>query len=461
MKKYLMTGVAALALCVGFTNCSNNDFETLSQSEIVQQKYEAAFIKAFGQPAANQTWGFGENATRSVIKTDMTGYPSATAPAPITQKEAEWVTKWFQNNPGLSEEGKPWKNFYVQFVSGDQNNKKGIWHRYDQNRPANEGKPANWDEEFTDNGGMDKLHVGATRDQASTDHLNDFNAKTGGPWDIVYVENGSALQFGYHSSWGEDSKAPNGDGYYWYFQMVELTVPGDCFSDGVARKGWYVGLSLYGKKYDNGDKELGFQRLQYAEDWILKVVPGEGEIVDDSYDGRIIAEDLNAGAEKSDFDFNDVVFDYKFVDASTMKIKLLAAGGTLPLRLNGDDVNYEVHKLFGVSEKTMVNTGAGATKDPVEFEIKGSFTQSLNGNDIKIEVKKGADEDENGGWIELTAKKAKAASKVRVDVDYEWCSERQDIDGKYFGADEPRFTQYVGGQWDWNTWYKRAMIADE
>jgi hypothetical protein len=35
MKKYLMTGIAALALCAGFTSCSH-DIEQLSQEEINQ-----------------------------------------------------------------------------------------------------------------------------------------------------------------------------------------------------------------------------------------------------------------------------------------------------------------------------------------------------------------------------------------------------------------------------------------
>ena len=71
MKKYLMTGIAALALCVGFTSCSH-DLETLSQEEIDQleaqkvvEKYNRAFIATFGEPAANQNWGFGSTRTRT------------------------------------------------------------------------------------------------------------------------------------------------------------------------------------------------------------------------------------------------------------------------------------------------------------------------------------------------------------------------------------------------------------
>ena len=60
MKKYLMTGIAALALCVGFTSCSH-DLEELTQEEIdalnakkIVDNYNKAFVSVFGEPAANQ-----------------------------------------------------------------------------------------------------------------------------------------------------------------------------------------------------------------------------------------------------------------------------------------------------------------------------------------------------------------------------------------------------------------------
>lgn len=65
MKKYLMIGIAAIALCAAFTSCSR-DFEAPTEEELAQieaqkafAKYENAFTTAFGQPAADQDWGFG------------------------------------------------------------------------------------------------------------------------------------------------------------------------------------------------------------------------------------------------------------------------------------------------------------------------------------------------------------------------------------------------------------------
>jgi len=70
MKKYLMTGVAALAFAATFTSCSKTDLydegaakeaETQKQTEQILASYNQAFLKTFGQPAADQDWGFGSS----------------------------------------------------------------------------------------------------------------------------------------------------------------------------------------------------------------------------------------------------------------------------------------------------------------------------------------------------------------------------------------------------------------
>lgn len=59
-KKVFLMALVGAAL----TACSNHDFDVMSEAEIAQAKYEAAFVQRFGQPDANHTWGFG-NVTRS------------------------------------------------------------------------------------------------------------------------------------------------------------------------------------------------------------------------------------------------------------------------------------------------------------------------------------------------------------------------------------------------------------
>ena len=59
MRKQLMTGVAAAAICLGLASCSRYDFTPISEGEQAYVNYENAFIEKFGEPAPDQTWGFG------------------------------------------------------------------------------------------------------------------------------------------------------------------------------------------------------------------------------------------------------------------------------------------------------------------------------------------------------------------------------------------------------------------
>jgi hypothetical protein len=70
MKKYLMGGIAAVAICAAFTSCSkNNDIYDQNAAEQIKQQtseqkildsYQKAFENAFGQPGANQDWGLAK-----------------------------------------------------------------------------------------------------------------------------------------------------------------------------------------------------------------------------------------------------------------------------------------------------------------------------------------------------------------------------------------------------------------
>ena len=67
MKKFF-TFSAALTIVAGtftITSCSDHHIEQWSNAQFAQAKYEKAFIARFGQPAKDQTWGFGTVATKS------------------------------------------------------------------------------------------------------------------------------------------------------------------------------------------------------------------------------------------------------------------------------------------------------------------------------------------------------------------------------------------------------------
>ena len=198
------------------------------------------------------------------IKKDMTDYPSATEPAAITDDERAYVKQWFENNPGLTE-GLDIHNFYIQHVWGQSNKSYKVnYLHYDQNYITNHpGATSNYyQDDYDDRATIDYLEVG---DGTTFTHVLDLNANDGGPHGIVYMKNSSALKFRFHSTWGDNR-------YYDHFKCAEIDVPG-------VGKGWYVGLAMYGEKYDNGNRILNDYEKDYADDWILKIVPGEGEII--------------------------------------------------------------------------------------------------------------------------------------------------------------------------------------
>lgn len=483
MKKYLMTGMAALAICAAFTSCSKGtdlyNAEVIQENSVakIQKDYAEAFVATFGQPAANQDWGFGTT-TRAFTRGDGVGEvikpdngkdgifeftneeknnaavwrsPEGVSKyvAPITDAEREWVQAWFDNpeNAGLSEEGRDFKNFYVQQVynklySDAQDNKEGYF--WELKNGEIEKDPRNYKVK------MDQLRIGSARDEASTVHINDFNAtdKGGNVWNAIYVKDGSSKQFGYYASYGSQ--------WQWKFRCVELTVPGSCFGEGEAdRKGWYVGLSYYCDKVEVAGQKgeiIGENEIDICNDWILKIVPGDTEEYEDQI--RIIAEDLNAKNDPddnngdSDWDFNDVVFDVEFTSETTANIHILAAGGVLPIYVAGT----EAHSVFGIyapdadGKYPMINTAEGKhyeyTSEP--FPISG-IQKSNNGKDIEIKVIKTINGVETP--CILTAANGQPASKIGVDPSFEWCNERQKISRKY-----PLFTQWVQTTEPWR-WY--------
>jgi hypothetical protein len=159
---------------------------------------------------------------------------------------------------------------------------------------------------------------------------------------------------------------------------------------------------------------------------------------------RVIAEDLSA-TEGGDFDFNDVVFDIVKAEDGKTTLKLICAGGVLPLRIMG----VEVHGLFGETtpnekgQYQMYNTGAGPNVDPVIFEVAGTYTTPEQIKDITIEVFK------ENNWMELKATKGEPACKILVDDTFTPVPERKNIANEY-----KKFTNYVQGSFVDDFWWK-------
>lgn len=118
MKKYLITSAAALALCGLITSCTH-DIDGLTPEESVTATYEKAFITAFGQPAPDQTWGFGTSVatTRGTTRAEMYGF---TVPANPTFSNKDGITEPSTiDKPTINKDG-------ATVISGTNNEWTGI-----------------------------------------------------------------------------------------------------------------------------------------------------------------------------------------------------------------------------------------------------------------------------------------------------------------------------------------------
>ena len=182
---------------------------------------------------------------------------------------------------------------------------------------------------------------------------------------------------------------------------------------------------------------------------------------------RVMAEDLSA-SEQTDFDFNDIVFDIQY--GTPAKIRVRAAGGTLPLRIKvkssashnddactGKEGNgwQEIHALWDMGTGIMINTNAttiispskgyeaSTLLDPIELDY--NVTSAADANNIIIEVKKTV--EGVAGWYEMKAAVGEPAAKFACSPNLRWADEREDLKGN------SNFSSWVQGAistWNWN-----------
>ena len=70
MKKYLVTGLAAVAISGMFTSCTHDNDSVGGSSDLgVVETYEKAFISRFGTPSPDADWGFGPSTTQASTRT--------------------------------------------------------------------------------------------------------------------------------------------------------------------------------------------------------------------------------------------------------------------------------------------------------------------------------------------------------------------------------------------------------
>ena len=504
MKKYLMMGIAALALA----SCSKDEVTYVNPDV---QKYETAFINRFGQPNPNQTWGFSANASRALTRAqiNVNGNLWESCPEVGSTEEDDVVAYVTGLNPKPNTNPIQLQNYYVtQIHCGTE--------AY-SNADGGVG--------IVGSAHMDHLVIAMQNDATVTngalsgdwEHINNFNAGNCTDWAAgvdghgnTLVIEGGTFDFAYNGS--EDSKYHNRwiaidganvpktgggnyaghyyvcfdfeatvDGYtnisnikYWdpvtgqWANSGNITIPGTWTEAELAASNQVFAIPIWTWTQEDGNyiERYVYVHLNNSEevdswnysnavggnqainpnssylDWIVRLVKAEpkdgpDEPDDDPYDLRIMAEDLTV-SENSDFDFNDIVFDVKWISSEQVDIKILAAGGIYPIRIN-ERSDWEAHAILGAS-MTMTNTYPGAHYAKTASQIlhvSGNFGSSKSDQAffdgvkaIKVEVSK------NGGqtWTPLEAPTGKVASKIAVPVTVEWCDEFQDIDVRWGGS---------------------------
>lgn len=517
MKKYLITGAMALVAGLYLTSCTHDDVGYSSLYEEKTQTYDKVFKELYGTIDPNHDWGFKAlgstyNETRALTRgEDINGniwYQNWERPVNVTdqEKNPEWkVVKYFkQVIRGDNEITITWDNYWVQQVYKsnnpytavdnqntynasekmnhllcyDQSAAGGYEHAYDFNAGDNTTT-------FTDEGNGD-VYIGTTL-------MKDMGSYSG-----------TNAQFGYHNS--VDSK-----NHFEYFIVAGADI------DASLAGYYYVGFDFY---CNGSNPNMQVERDHKYDDWIVRISPatrktstgpqGDGGETTTSKKykadqhkilarGRVFVEDLY-NASREDLDFNDAVFDaiiweitrgtvtvedngtktferdWTVAAKDTVEISLLAAGGTIPLKIAGDKFG-EVHEVFasttpGISGVTMVNSRGnyseafgsyvnGVTPVYGKFdytsELQGKDPEDITLNDIQVSVfwkagdytaaailnNGGTQFDEAGNIIQQTD----APHMLCAPIGTRWATERKNIMEGY-----PGFRSYVNNSSNSGVW---------
>lgn len=441
-------------------------------------------------------------------------YAGLVKPADVTDREEEVVTQWFKDNRWPQSDPISLSTFFVQQVHfGDK-----VYTSTGNNGTEYSvvgGVQMDWLCAYSNTERSVTNYYPYTEVAVSVpghdDHINNFNTtdpKRNDPLDQNGLHNmqlmmySSTSRFGFSESYNtnpvREGDAVNPDNNRIYYNYVIKAIP----VDGVW--GYYVGFD-YESHGDQGD----FDPDGWYDDRIVKIVPGDGiytynpgsssssstttrvdrverrRLVDQ---GRIFCEDLGTNTvTTSDIDFNDAVFDAKiwrlgqydvtYVNGNyssetdylteiypnglengkfkyIAEIRLLAAGGTIPLKIGGDK-GFEIHSKFGegngrnIGHTTIINTmGAPSQANftttvntetceavTVEVDITSLVAgQTEIGLDIiPIEVQWTSGNKNTVG--EISADYGKVPQKLCVPIGTPWIYERIPITSAYKSFD--------------------------
>ena len=211
--------------------------------------------------------------------------------------------------------------------------------------------------------------------------------------------------------------------------------------------------------YGHGDHDCDFNDVVFVmPETTKKPIVIDKDTKDVSMSYIVACEDLGG---TFDWDFNDVVYAIEHVSGQqTAKLKLLAAGGTLPVKISYNDSvvikfngKEDLHEAFGVDQKTPVNVG-GYNASPVyseEFKVGAdAFSMSTHASAFKIHVE--YPDGSQGAQIGVPDRNAgqEPQAFLVADPNWHWPNEKVSITSVY-----PEFAEWVANlntNWCGSVW---------
>lgn len=125
MKKYLMTLAAFALVSSAFVSCSNDEGVAYDPTAKKVNDYNAAFVARYGQPAADQDWGFGR--TRAITRAIQPtfNFPSDANPSKFLEEVPAEVEKLTANAGAVN-------NYIDETWQGELN----IWGQWDGSKSS-------------------------------------------------------------------------------------------------------------------------------------------------------------------------------------------------------------------------------------------------------------------------------------------------------------------------------------
>lgn len=427
--RHLTSFMAIACGAIVMVSCSKstdifNDFNNANSLENKTKTFNEAFVEQFGAPASNHDWGFSDLAIEPVL--GLEGSWEYTRAGFVTRAVAAQVTpvdkKTYASFDDVEKLTSATCYFYLkidnkiiaQELSGVQYNPRTDFYPLDRNlgngvidccfNTDNEGavNVAKWKKL-----GLTKTDKGvtfATTDKAIPEDIFDMMPSFDDM--IKHVPDADKIKL------AGSVENLNSDNYKIFYYVC---------------------------KYQAEDKVIHVDGILVPKDQITVNVP--------EYKRRIIVEDLKGNInadtkiEKSDFDYNDVVFDaitWQDVNQKNhLKVIVRAAGGTLPIYVKGKEIHQGIGYMFNTS-----NPNYEYGYELIEDEIISENAATFNFNDIPVEV------EVDGQRVAAGANIGEAPEKIAVGLDYKWCQEKNNIKDIY-----QKFILYVADK-TITDWYK-------